>query len=427
MESGNVLKNVLIIYPHWHPANLAGVHRPRLIGNFLPEQGWHPIILTVKEEFFEEKPDPDFEKTFRNHYEVYRVNAFKVGKIRLIGDIGLRAFFQLYKEAKRIIKNKEIDFIWIPVPSYYPALIGSLLFRKYKIPYGVDYIDPWVRDMSNYPNSGFRQRLALVFAKFLEPIAVKNAVLISGVAKAYYADVLERNDKKRKKVDVAMPYGFDPMDHDITLEIDTPWENDSNVRPFIYAGAFLPNSISFFHMFFQSIKVLQDKNFWDKNIKLYFIGTGNYPGTTIQEIANNYGLEDTVVENRDRYPFLNILYFLGQAEGVMAIGSPSPHYTASKIFQSILSKKPVFAFFHEKSTVVEILKEANANQYLMTFIEGENKDALEERLGVIIQSYFTNDKNWKPDLKNLEKYSAKQSAKALVEAINKCLPSKNAE
>lgn len=415
------MKTILIIYPHWHPANLAGVHRPRLIGNFLPEQGWHPIILTVKEEFFEEKPDPDFEKTFRDHYEVYRVNAFKVGKIRLIGDIGLRAFFQLYKEAKRIIKNKEIDFIWIPVPSYYPALIGSLLFRKYKIPYGVDYIDPWVRDMSNYPNSGFRQRLALAFAKFLEPIAVKNAVLISGVAKAYYADVLERNDKKRKKVDVAMPYGFDPMDHDITLEIDPPWENDSNVRPFIYAGAFLPNSISFFHMFFQSIKVLQDKNFWDKNIKLYFIGTGNYPGTTIQEIANNYGLEDTVVENRERYPFLNILYFLGQAEGVMAIGSPSAHYTASKIFQSVLSRKPVFAYFHRDSTVVQILKEAKADAFLMMYSKNESELDSKVRLNQILQSYFAVNKLWSPDFQALNKYSAKTSAEVLVSAINKCI------
>lgn len=415
------MKTILIIYPHWHPANLAGVHRPRLIGNFLPEQGWHPIILTVKEEFFEEKPDPDFEKTFRDHYEVYRVNAFKVGKIRLIGDIGLRAFFQLYKEAKRIIKNKEIDFIWIPVPSYYPALIGSLLFRKYKIPYGVDYIDPWVRDMSNYPNSGFRQRLALAFAKFLEPIAVKNAVLISGVAKAYYADVLERNDKKRKKVDVAMPYGFDPMDHDITLEIDPPWENDSNVRPFIYAGAFLPNSISFFHMFFQSIKVLQDKNFWDKNIKLYFIGTGNYPGTTIQEIANNYGLEDTVVENRERYPFLNILYFLGQAEGVMAIGSPSAHYTASKIFQSVLSRKPVFAYFHRDSTVVQILKEAKADAFLMMYSKNESELDSKVRLNQILQSYFAMNKFWSPDFQALNKYSAKTSAEVLVSAINKCI------
>ena len=48
------MKNMLIIYPHWPPSNLAGVHRARLISNFLPDFGWHPIVLTVKEIYYEE-------------------------------------------------------------------------------------------------------------------------------------------------------------------------------------------------------------------------------------------------------------------------------------------------------------------------------------------------------------------------------------
>jgi hypothetical protein len=415
------MKNVLIIYPHWHPANLAGVHRPRLIGNFLPELGWYPIIITVKEEYFEETPDLDFKKTFRDHYEVHRVNARPISKIRLFGDIGIRSLWQLYKGSKKVIKEKQIDFIWIPVPSYYPALLGRLLYSKYKIPYGIDYIDPWVRDMKNYPSSGLRQRLALGIAKILEPIAVKNADLISGVAKAYYQPVLDRNDENGNKIDVAMPYGFDPKDHEIQLSIDTPWQNEKSVIPYIYAGAFLPNSVSFFHKFFATIKKFRDQNIWNSNIKLYFIGTGLYPGITIQEIANDYGLSDMVVEKRERLPFLNILYFLSQAKGVLAIGSPSPHYTASKIFQSVLSKNPVFAFFHEKSTVVDILREANANQFLLTFGETDSEDDLNSRLDVILKNYFLADINWSVDLESLNKYSAKASARVLVDGFNKVI------
>jgi hypothetical protein len=57
------MKNILIIYPHWPPSNLAGVHRARLIANFLPEFDWHPIILTVDPDYYEEKPDWDMLKT----------------------------------------------------------------------------------------------------------------------------------------------------------------------------------------------------------------------------------------------------------------------------------------------------------------------------------------------------------------------------
>ena len=37
------MKTVLIIYPHWPPSNLVGVHRVRLIANHLHAQDWHPL------------------------------------------------------------------------------------------------------------------------------------------------------------------------------------------------------------------------------------------------------------------------------------------------------------------------------------------------------------------------------------------------
>jgi len=141
------MQNILIIYPHWPPSNLAGVHRARLISNYLPDFNWHPIILTVKSEFYEETLDPDMLKTVSDKTEIHYVNAFKVSKPRIIGDIGLRAFFQLKKAALQIVKTKKIDFIWIPIPSFYIAILGRIIYNKTKIPYGIDYIDPWVRDI----------------------------------------------------------------------------------------------------------------------------------------------------------------------------------------------------------------------------------------------------------------------------------------
>ena len=50
-------KTILIIYPHFPPSNLAGVHRPRLFAQHLPFFGWTPVVLTVHENYFEEMPD----------------------------------------------------------------------------------------------------------------------------------------------------------------------------------------------------------------------------------------------------------------------------------------------------------------------------------------------------------------------------------
>ncbi|MEZ5039043.1 MAG: hypothetical protein R2828_04100 [Saprospiraceae bacterium] len=413
------MKNILIIYPHWHPANLAGVHRPRLIGNYLPEMGWHPIILTVKPEYYEEKPDLELQLTFRDHFEVIRVDAFPIPRPRVVGDLGIRAFFQLLKKAKEICKSRKIDFVWIPVPSYYPALIGRLLYNKFKIPYGIDYIDPWTRSSEAYKDFGIRMKLSLLTAEWLEPIAVHHARLISGVSKLYYQPVLDKNFRDRAVLDVAMPYGFDPNDHEITLDIPLPWDSIENCNPFLYAGAFLPNSRFFYELLFLSIDELIKEKKWNPNNHLFFIGTGQYPGKTIKELSEKYNCSYYIHEFRERRPFLHILNYLRNAKGILVIGSTSPHYTASKIFQAILSKKPIFAIFHNKSTVIDILNETKSDHYLVKYVEEQEQTNLKSEIKKVFLDFVNDIKDWAPLYETLNKYSSKESTRLLVEQLDK--------
>jgi Tfp pilus assembly major pilin PilA len=511
------LKHLLIIYPHWHPVNLAGVHRPRLVGNYLKDFNWKPVVVTVLPKYFEENPDPDFIKTFSSDFEVHRVKAFKITRPRIIGDIGLRAFFHLYRKAKKITQEQKIDFIWIPIPSFYTSLLGRILYSKTKIPYGIDYIDPWVRDIST--RNDWRHRLSNALARFLEPIAVKKASLITGVSEGYYLPVLERNflrevnsegvkreevnsetegevksegvnsetegevksgevksegvnsetgrevksegvksgevksegvnSEKNNKIEntfspltshashftshdsqpftihhTAFPYGFDPKDHEIQLsDIQYPWSEGKEVIPWIYAGAFLPNSRIFVEVLFRAIRELKTKNEWNESIKLYFIGTGSYPGKRITEFAEQAGISEIVVEDRSRYPFLHILNFLSASDTVMVIGSTEKHYTASKVYQALLSKRPVWAVFHEGSSAVRVLQECKADDYLVRYSDSMLKEQLLAEIKKAIQSRLQSTK-WHPDLKALNKYSAKASARKLVEVMEFVLSEK---
>ncbi len=504
------MKNILIIYPHWYPANLAGVQRPRLIGNYLKEFGWTPRVLTVKENYFEENPDKDFFKIFSEDFKVTRVDALPANKsqktkrkgfiflriihslitfnysLRLIGDIGLRSFFQLYKEAKHIIATEEIDFIWLPIPSFYNALFGRLLYNKTKVPYGIDYIDPWVRDLSNQRN--IRAVFSQWVARFLEPIAIKKVSVISGVSTPYYAPVIQRNfseisqqllvssqhyniqnttdnlttckpndltskiinpHTKRPITHVGMPYGFDPNDHKIKLEnIQYPWlssdrlpvnsnlsevsNNEDNHKDasndlttnrsndqhkiWLYAGAFLPNSHVLMDAFFKAISNLRKANYWDNNIQLWFIGTGLYPAKRITAYANDHGIDDIVFESRDRYPFLHILNFLSAADTVMVIGSTEKHYTASKTYQSILSERPVVSIFHHESTAVKVMEDCKADQFTVRYEpEMKQEDIVKAFEGTLLKRLQSQE--WQPDLSALDQYSARESARKLVSAI----------
>jgi hypothetical protein len=417
------LKTILIIYPHWPPSNLAGVHRPRLIGNFLVQLGWKVIVITVHERYYEEQLDGDLLRTVSPEIRVIKVKAsdvLRIWKLRLIGDIGLRSFWGLYRTSKNLIEREKIDFIWIPIPSWYTSLIGRLLFERAKVPYGIDYIDPWVSKLAPYDKIFSRAWFSNNFAKILEPIAIKKASLISGVADSYFADVLKRNFPKKKPFTVAMPYGFDPHDHTLKLpNLEYPWNN--NERVFIYAGAFLPQSILFVSSLFSALKYLRQDNLIDKEIKFYFIGTGKYRGKTIMEYAAEFKVDDLVVEIPERRPYLHILNYLSSANGVLIIGSTERHYTASKTFQCLLSGRPIFALLHEESSAADILKQCEADEYLVTYSQQMTKDELEQKTYQTLLSFLNPNNNWTPNLKALEPYSAKYSALKLARAIEKAL------
>jgi hypothetical protein len=411
------LKNLLIIYPHWPPSNLAGVHRPRLIANFLQEFGWNPIILTVSPEYYEETPDSDIRKTVAEGIEVIYTKALPVTKPRIIGDIGIRAFPFLYTAALALIKARKIDFIWIPIPSFYTSLLGRLLYEKTAVPYGIDYIDPWVRDIHN--RKDWRSRMSLQVANWIEPLAIKKASLISGVSEAYYRPVISRNFKDKAFAHVGMPYGFDPGDHNIILDqLELPWTGIKNCRPFVYAGAFLPNAHLFIQTLFKVISRKVEQGLWGKQTHLFFIGTGKYAGTSIEEYAREYGISSFVHESRERQPYLHVLNFLSSAYVVMAIGSTEQHYTASKIFQALLSKRPVFAIFHHESSAVSIMKECNAAAFLSEYMPEATTTALEATVAKRLDLILFENIKWQPDLSKLEKYSAKASAKALADKLD---------
>jgi hypothetical protein len=414
------MKNILIIYPHWPPSNLAGVHRPRLIANYLHDVGWKPIILTVAARYYEETPDPEICRTVAANVEVIHTKAYKVIKPRLIGDIGLRAFPYLYNKALNLIKTRNINFIWIPIPSFYTALLGRALYRKTAVPYGIDYIDPWVRDIHN--RKDLRSQLSLQTAKWLEPIAVKKASLLSGVSQAYYQPVIDRNFTKKQIAHVSMPYGFDLNDHRIKLDnLELPWNSLKDCQPLVYAGAFLPNSHLFIRILFNIIAKKVKQGHWNERKHLYFIGTGNYTGVSITDYAEEFGIADIVHENRGRFPYLHVLNYLSAAYAVMAIGSTEQHYTASKIFQALLSERPVLAIFHKESSAVSILETSSAANYLIKY-DPEDKledfeKAIDKTLNLLLEEYIS----WQPDLTALEQYSAQASAKALADKLNEII------
>ena len=161
---------------------------------------------------------------------------------------------------------------------------------------------------------------------------------------------------------------------------------------------------------------MRDQHKWPSDIELVFVGTGNYPGKTIRDYAEEYGLGSIVKENRQRYPFLEVLNFLSEADTVMVIGSTEKHYTASKIYQSLLSKRPVWSIFHEESTALQVLSECKAQQYTVKYKAELSKEEVEHQIEETLLSRIASD-TWEPDYSKLEKYSSAENTRKLLTAI----------
>ncbi len=359
------MKKILIIYPHFPPSNLAGVHRPRLFAQHLKSFGWEPVILTVDEKYYEEGLDWNLHKLLPDDLRIVKVSAYQITKPRLIGDIGLRAFFQLRRKALSLLKTEHFDFIYIPIPSFYVALIGPYLYKKTGVKYGIDYIDPWVHIFPGSEKIFSRHWFTTQLAKWLEPKAVKYASLITGVAEGYYKGVIQRNPHLKKTcIFGAMPYGGEIEDHQKVKELNIqPYLFKKNNKiQLVYAGAMLPKAYRPLEAIFQSIQ----KNISSfENVEFHFVGTGklaNDPNSfNIKPLAVKYGLWQKVIfEYPKRIPYLDVLVHLNIADGVFILGSTEPHYTPSKSYQSVLSEKYILAVLHELSSAVELIKKSKA-------------------------------------------------------------------
>ncbi len=425
------MKKILILYPHFPPSNLAGVHRARLFVQHLPSFGWEPVILTVHEDFYEEKLDRNLEKLLPHTLRIEKVTAKPLGKKRLIGDIGLRGFNTLYKKAKQLIKTEHFDFLYIPIPSFYCALLGRRLQHSTGIRYGIDYIDPWVHNFPGSENILTRHWLSKQLAKILEPIAIKKASLITGVAEGYYHPVLERNPHLKNIVTGAMPYGGEARDHEIveTLNI-APYlfQKEKGIFKFVYAGAMLPKAYTPLEKIFE---VIAANEISFENVEFHFIGTGKKPddeaGYNIKPLAEKYGLwKNKVFEYPARIPYLDVLVHLNIADAVFILGSTEPHYTPSKVYQAVLSAKPILAVLHTDSSAVGVIKNSNTGEVL-DFNGEKDASKISENFIPSFNNFMKFKANFKKDQINqslFNEFSAYAVTKKLALLLDKVVANK---
>jgi hypothetical protein len=170
----------------------------------------------------------------------------------------------------------------------------------------------------------------------------------------------------------------------------------------------------------------QASTFFER-VRIYFIGTSYAPAgkgeATLQPVAVEAGIGNYVEEYPDRIPYFEALQLLVEADMLLIPGSVDPNYTASKLYPYILAQKPLLAVFNKQSSVVNILRETKAGDFIV--FDEEEPSCNEELIDEIFQKWLALLKRipFKPDTdyKAFEPYTAREMTRKQVHFFEKVL------
>ena len=420
---------VAIVTGHFPPSNLAGVHRSRLWAQHLPEFGWEPIIVTAHWRHYEERLDWDLATLVPEELEVIRCWALPTRPLRLVGDIGIRALPGLYASLARLLRTRPIDFLLFTLPSNFVALLGRPLHHRFGVPYGVDYQDPWVHVWPGTERILSKAWISHRLSALLEPWAVCDARLVTGISRGYFADMLARNPHlEQEAVTAAMPIGGSEKDFEAVRASSPPTflfdPADGNVH-LVYAGAMLPRAYTVLERLFGAIRRLTESSpALTARLRLHFVGTGKSPddpqGHNVKPYIERFSLERWVDEHPERIGYVDVLSHLVQASAILVVGSTERHYSPSKVFQAVQSRRPVLAILHEESTAVPMLRDSRAASPV-TFADGAlpNEGDITAALEDVLRGRVPNPDAI--DWTTFDAFSARSSARRLAEALEQAL------
>ncbi len=378
------MRRLLMISPHFPPDSSAGTHRVRLLAPHLAAYGWHPTVLTVAEQDYEGRIDSELARLVPVGLDVVRARALPARLTRRmgIGDLGLRALPGLHSAAWKLHRQQPFDAVFITIYPTYPAVLGPLMKRRFKLPFVLDYQDPWVGAWGESVGGGpggrvdAKSRSSRAVADRLEPHVLRAADGVTAVSARTYEDALDRTGSAPRVV-AEIPIGWDAADIDAVANRSAhppliPRDGRLNI---CYTGTLLPLGIATLRAVLSAARALieREPKLADR-LRFYFFGTSNQTSggeARVLPHARELGVEHLVREHPARLDYLDALDALRQADVLLLLGSSERHYTPSKVFPALLAGRPMIAVYHEASTVVGMLRAAAPQpaSHLITFGE----------------------------------------------------------
>mgnify|MGYP001187738219 CR=1 FL=1 len=449
------MKKVLIISYYFPPSGGPGVQRVLKFVKYLPEFGWQPIVLTVKDGDFPARDEsllkeippnvPVHRTDIFEPYDLYRkltgkskhtavdvnnINEGSGGKLSEKLAEFIRATFFIpdarrgwknhaVKEGKKIIDEHSPDIIFSSSPPYTCALIAMEL-KKYaekklnkRVPWISDFRDAWT-DYLTTPNRWF---LPKKIDKHYERTTLDKADTVTIVSSGMKDDFERKYPDVSAKTDfVLLRNGYDSTDYG---NAEAP-KNRNEKFTMVYTGSMYGKRNPYYLL--DTIASLVQQGKVDiKRIQFIFVGR---MGSDILDYINRSPLLEAI-ELVPYVPHHESINYLMKADAMLLLideDKYSKMILSGKVFEylgaSAITGKPVFAITGE-GEAHDLLVETGAG----VINPHHHPEILIENYLKLYNGFFENNNAILPvsDTKAIAGYERKLLTKKLAEVFDKYL------
>lgn len=365
------MRSLLLLSPHFPPDSAAGTHRARILAPHLTSCGWRPTVLTVDPGSIEGDLDDELAAVGDAGVRVIRVKAWRHRWTRRVGfgDLGLRAYRPLRQMAMQLARTERFDATLVTTYPTYPALIGAAMKRSFGVPFVLDFQDPWVgawgKDVGPSGMPDARSRASRALAVRLEARAARAADAMMSVSRRTLQDLVARVPIAGAVPQLEVPIGWEPADWSRIRNDRRPnplFARDSGTIYICAVGTLLPTAFEGLRAFLDGVSSVGGDCALRRRLKICFVGTSNErraaAPSRVRPLAEAAGISDMVLEHPPRLAYFDALRVLRDAHAILVLGSGEPHYTPSRVFPALASRRPVIAQLHRESPASQLLASA---------------------------------------------------------------------
>ncbi|MBC8526540.1 MAG: glycosyltransferase [Candidatus Cloacimonetes bacterium] len=427
------MKKVLIITYYWPPAGGPGVQRVLKFSKYLPEFGWQPIILTVKNGEY-----PAIDETLKDdipeNCKVYKTKSIEPNllykkftgmkpdkkipvavlaeknlnwKKRLANWMRINLFIPdakigwipyAVRKGKNIIKSQKPDIIFSSSPPPTVHLIAKKLAKWSKIKWVADFRDPWTR--IHYYNKK-RNKISQWIDNKLENKVITFCNKATCVS-TQFPELI--NIKENVKFDI-ISNGYDESEMQCK-------RNKINSFNIIHVGSI--NISRYYGEFFKIIRKLLNKNRLDRNkIQLLLIGEVE---KSIKQMLERELVEFDNIKFIGYVSHQSSINYMYQANILLLFLENVENYEGhipGKLFEYIATENFILGIGPKYGDAADILEKTKTGKmFEFNEIDGIKKE--------IEKQYENWEKGIKPEVnKNeIEKYSRRRLTYKLTEIFD---------